>query len=320
MSNNIFIPPIKCQGIKSKLIEDIKYIASNAKYDKWIEPFMGSGVVGFNVRPDKAIFADSNPHLIQFYTDIQNYKITPQIVKSFLQTEGNKLLETEGQHYYIVRERFNKEHQSLDFLFLNRACFNGMIRFNSKGEFNVPFCRKPNRFAQAYITKIVNQIANIQEIIRYKKYTFKCQSFEQTINEANQNDLIYCDPPYIGRHVDYFDSWNEEQEILLHKMLTESGAKFILSTWHSNKYRVNEYLNTLWSNLHVLTKEHFYHLGGSEENRNPMLEALISNFEAQLPKKKKKESMQGNLFDPIGDSPSSSVTTAKKKIIAGVKI
>lgn len=295
--NSIYIPPIKCQGIKSKLIEDIRFIASNIRYDKWIEPFMGSGVVGFNVRPDKAIFADSNPYLIQFYTDIQKNKINPPIVKSFLQLEGDKLLETEGQHYYTIRDRFNNEHDSLDFLFLNRACFNGMIRFNSKGGFNVPFCRKPNRFAQAYITKIVNQVANIQEIIRFKKYNFQCQSFEETIKEASNGDLIYCDPPYIGRHVDYFDSWNESQEILLHKMLTECGSKFILSTWHSNEFRKNEYLNTLWKNLHVLTKEHFYHLGGNEDNRNPMLEALISNFPAQLPEKKEKEILQGNLFE-----------------------
>lgn len=297
--NNVFIPPIKCQGIKSKLIRDIKFIASNVSYKKWVEPFMGSGVVGFNVRPDKAIFADSNPYLIQFYTDIQTNKITPNIVLNYLKEEGAKLLKTNGEHYYLIRERFNKEHNSLDFLFLNRSCFNGMIRFNSKGDFNVPFCRKPNRFAQAYITKIVNQISNIQEIIRYKKYTFKCQSFEQTIKEANKDDLIYCDPPYIGRHVDYFDSWNEEQEILLHNMLTASGIKFILSTWHSNKYRYNKYLDTLWNNLYVLTKEHFYHIGGSEENRNSILEALVTNFPAQLPEKKSNVICQESLFNFI---------------------
>ncbi|MEO0075607.1 MAG: DNA adenine methylase, partial [candidate division WOR-3 bacterium] len=145
------------------------------------------------------------------------------------------------------------------------------------------------------------------------------QSFEQTIKEANKEDLIYCDPPYIGRHVDYFDSWNEEQEMLLHDMLTSSGIKFILSTWHSNKYRYNKYLDTLWNNLYILTKEHFYHIGGSEENRNPMLEALISNFPAQLPEKRSNEIYQGSLFDFIDDSPSPSVATVKEKRIAGVK-
>jgi DNA adenine methylase len=294
--NNLFIPPIKCQGIKSKLVPEIKYIAENTKYDRWIEPFMGSGVVGFNVRPDKAIFADSNPHLVRFYSDLQTNKISPSIVKTFLQNEGEILEKTDGKNYYVIRERFNNAPNSLDFLFLNRACFNGMIRFNSKGGFNVPFCRKPNRFAQAYITKIVNQIKNIQEIIQYKKYSFLCQPFEITLKEAGKNDLVYCDPPYIGRHVDYFDSWDEKQEFLLHNILTESGAKFILSTWHSNDFRKNTYIETLWTGLNIITKEHFYHVGASEKNRNPILEAIITNFIAGLPLTVKNKERQLILF------------------------
>ncbi|MBN1577269.1 MAG: DNA adenine methylase, partial [Chitinispirillaceae bacterium] len=123
----------------------------------------------------------------------------------------------------------------------------------------------------------------IQEIIQFKKYSFLCRSFDETLKEAMEKDLIYCDPPYIGRHVDYFDSWVENQEILLHDLLVNSGAKFILSTWHSNDFRKNTYIETLWTDLHILTKEHFYHVGGSEENRNPVLEALITNFNAELP-------------------------------------
>jgi DNA adenine methylase len=171
-----------------------------------------------------------------------------------------------------------------------------MIRFNSKGRFNVPFCRKPNRFAQAYITKIVNQVKNIQEIIRYKKYSFLCQPFDVTLKEATENDLIYCDPPYIGRHVDYFDSWDENQEFLLHDLLTKSEAKFILSTWHSNDFRKNTYIETLWTGLHLLTKEHFYHVGASEKNRNPILEAIITNFTAELPRVVDKKEYQLQLF------------------------
>jgi DNA adenine methylase len=296
MRDTLFIPPIKCQGIKSKLIPEIRHIVSNVKYNRWIEPFMGSGVVGFNIRPDNAIFADSNPHLIRFYSDLQSGILTPSTVKAYLQHEGDCLEKSEGENYYTVRDRFNKDPNSLDFLFLNRACFNGMIRFNSKGGFNVPFCRKPTRFAQAYITKIVNQVKNIQEIIQFKKYSFLCQPFNLTLKEAMNNDVVYCDPPYIGRHVDYFDSWDESQEILLHDMLINSGAKFILSTWHSNDFRRNTYIDTLWMDLHVLTKEHFYHVGANEENRNPILEALITNFDTDLPPVSDKKEIQLQLF------------------------
>ena len=276
--NKIFVPPIKCQGIKTKLVPAIKNIVKSVKYNRWVEPFFGSGVVGFNVRPKIAIFSDSNPHLINFYKSLQDKSITPLIVHSFLENEGELLEKSNGEYYYTVRERFNKYSNPLDFLFLNRSCFNGMIRFNSKGGFNVPFCRKPNRFAQAYITKIVNQVSNIQSIISNNDYTFLCQTFDKTLDNLKTGDLIYCDPPYIGRHVDYFDSWNESDEFKLHDLLTKKDIPFIFSTWHSNEYRKNEYINSLWFNLNIYTKEHFYHVGGSEDNRNPMLEALLTNF------------------------------------------
>lgn len=294
--NKIFVPPIKCQGIKTKLVPTIRHIAESAKYERWIEPFFGSGVVGFNVRPRYAIFSDSNPHLINFYSAVQKNNINVSSVNSFLKHEGELLEKSNGDHYYVVRERFNKEGDPLDFLFLNRACFNGMIRFNSKGGFNVPFCKKPNRFAPAYITKIVNQVRNIRDIIRYNQYTFICQPFEKTLANIGSGDLVYCDPPYIGRHVDYYDSWNENDEITLHSLLLSADAQFILSTWHSNSFRSNEYLNTLWSGLNVYTKEHFYHLGGFEENRNPILEALVTNFSFENESNIKYKEFQAELF------------------------
>ena len=295
--SKIYVPPIKCQGIKTKLVPTIEKIVRSVKYQRWIEPFFGSGVVGFNIRPKKAIFTDSNPHLINFYKSIQNGTINSASVRRFLGREGKILEETEGAHYYEIRKRFNEGKEPLDFLFLNRACFNGMIRFNSKGGFNVPFCKKPNRFAPAYITKIANQVENIQEIINRQEYDFVCQTFEQTLQDTQPDDLVYCDPPYIGRHVDYFDSWTEANEFSLHDLLTKRKSNFILSTWHSNDYRKNEYLNTLWHGLHVFTKAHFYHIGASEENRNPMLEALVTNFpfssEVDMPLA---EEEQGELF------------------------
>ena len=274
----IFVPPIKSQGIKTKLTEWISTNVENVSYERWVEPFMGTGVVAFNVRPKKALLCDSNPHLIKFYNAIKDKKITSGIVKRHLTEEGKKLLESDGKYYYEVRTRFNLEGNPLDFLFLSRSCFNGMMRFNRKGGFNVPFCKKPNRFAQALVTKITNQVENISKIIENGDYTFKHQDFKQTLNEINPNDLVYSDPPYIGRHVDYFDSWTEDEEIILNNGLNKSNVSFILSTWLSNKYRTNDYVFSVWQNCFVSTKEHFYHVGGKESNRNAVYEALLSNI------------------------------------------
>lgn len=274
----IFVPPIKSQGIKTKLVQWISLNVKEIKFDRWVEPFMGTGVVAFNIRPKKALLCDSNPHLINFYKAIQNKEITSGMVRSFLNEEGQKLLEIDGKHYYTVRDRFNELGNPLDFLFLSRSCFNGMMRFNKKGGFNVPFCKKPNRFAQALVTKITNQVENISQIIEQGDYEFKHQDFNQTLLELKNSDFVYSDPPYIGRHVDYFDSWSEEEEIILNNGLVNSNCKFILSTWLSNKYRTNDYVFSIWNDCYVATKEHFYHVGGKETNRNAVYEALLSNI------------------------------------------
>jgi len=278
VSENTKVPPFKTQGIKTKLIPLIK---ANAIFNDnciWVEPFMGSGVVGLNIAPRNAIFADINPHIINFYNQLKDKSVTASRVRTFLTEQGKLLLEKGDEHYYNVRDRFNETHDPLDFLFLNRACFNGMIRFNKKNGFNVPFCRKPNRFAKAYITKIVNQVSHFECMIEQNDWIFLCQSFEATISMADDNSFIYCDPPYIGRHVDYFDSWNEESEFRLKKCLIQSRANFMVSSWNHNDYRVNPYIDTVWGDCTKITKEHFYFVGASERNRNSVVEALLTNY------------------------------------------
>jgi DNA adenine methylase len=279
MTDKIYVPPIKIQGKKTKLVPFILKNLPESDYAVWVEPFMGSGVVGFNAQPKKAIFADSNPHIINFYNAIKKGEITPLIAKLFLQEEGKKLSEKGQDYFNEVRQRFNKTHNSLDFLFLNRACFNGMIRFNRKLDFNVPYGHKPERFAQAYITKITNQIKEVVYFVENNDWTFVCQDFKTTLSNLPENSLVYCDPPYIGRNVDYYDSWNEENEQDLLQLLTETEAKFLLSTWHSTSFRKNEYLQTFWKDFPIITTEHFYHLGAKEENRNAVTEALILNYQ-----------------------------------------
>lgn len=278
IKDKVYVPPLKIQGIKTKLVPVIQQYAMLEKETVWIEPFMGSGVVGFNIAPQNAVFSDTNPHIINFYTQIQNGIITPQIVREFLEYEGQKLAELDADHYLYVRDRFNSEHDPLDFLFLNRACFNGMMRFNKSNDFNVPYGHKPERFAKAYITKIVNQVAFVQTKIRLNNWVFVCQPFYETISNTKTNSFIYCDPPYIGRHVDYYDSWNEQNEFLLCEKLKNSGAKFMVSTWDHTSFRKNEYIDSLWSFCHKVTREHFYHVGAKESNRNPVIEALLMNY------------------------------------------
>ncbi len=284
MSNRLLVPPIKCQGIKTKLVPEIKNLVKTIEFDCWIEPFCGSCVVALNIQPKRALLADTNIHIIQFYKDIQNRSITPGGVKEFLTDQAERLRTKGENHYYEVRERFNDLPNSYDFLFLNRASFNGVMRFNRKGHFNVPFCRKPERFSPAYITKIVNQVKAIATVIYSSDWVFEALDFQKSLSQAKPDDLVYADPPYIGRHVDYFNSWSATDEDCLVTLLQNLQCKFILSTWHSNKFRRNPLIDKNWNSngFHLFTKEHYYHVGSHEDLRHPMLEALITNFAPEV--------------------------------------
>lgn len=280
MSRPPLVPPLKCQGIKTKLVSAIQKIAETREYSRWIEPFCGSGVVALNVQPKKALLCDTNRHIIGLYQDIQSGKINAATAKDFLTSEGEKL-KTQGEpYYYEVRTRFNEAPTPLDFLFLNRSCFNGVIRFNRKGKFNVPYCHKPERFAQAYVTKITNQVRQISEVLRSVDWTFEVCDFRETLAKAEAGDFVYADPPYAGRHADYFNSWSDADEVALAAHLGSLPCDFLLSTWHSNEFRTNTAIDLVWSraDFHMLKREHFYHVGSSEDLRHPMIEALISNF------------------------------------------
>lgn len=114
MIEKVFVPPIKIQGIKTKivnLISDNVYITPDTI---WYEPFMGSGVVGLNLAPHRAVFSDTNPYVIELYNAIKEKKITSQIVREFLEHEGAILKEKDDEHYYFVRDRFNEKHDPLD--------------------------------------------------------------------------------------------------------------------------------------------------------------------------------------------------------------
>lgn len=272
----IIVPPIKIQGIKTKLIP---FIEENISFNDdaiWYEPFMGSGVVGFNLAPKKAKFSDINPYIIDFYNGLKTKKITPNIVRSYLEEEGEKLAKTpadKNSYYYHVRDRFNKKHDPLDFLFLQRSNFNGMIRFSKNG-YNVPFGRKPTRFKPALITKIVNQVENTQDLILANDWSFTCNTWQDAIKEATNKDFIYLDPPYIGRNTDYFTSWeNDDAKKLADYFNKHVELHFALSMWYKNRYRKNDHLKQ-WRGK-MFTNEHFYFIGGHEKNRNAIIEALI---------------------------------------------
>ncbi len=279
MSTPPLVPPIKCQGIKTKLVEEIRALAAMHDYERWVEPFCGSCVVPLNLQPQRALLCDSNVHIIRLYQDIQAGRLTAPRVKAFLTEEGAKLRTRGEDHFYEVRERFNDRCSSLDFLFLNRSCFNGVMRFNRSGKFNVPFCRKPNRFDVKYVSKITNQLRRIGEVIANKDWVFEAADFRTTLGKVREVDFVYADPPYAGRHMDKFNSWSDKDENDLATQLKRLSGKFILSNGKAivrNQRAVGTELTE--SRFQLFTRQHFYHVGSTEDLRHPMTEALVTNL------------------------------------------
>lgn len=269
------VPPLKIQGIKTKAVPFIRDSVDWEGSGRWIEPFVGSAVVPFNIKPERAVLGDANPHLILFYAAIQRGTVTSATVRAFLEREGARLLRDGQEHYYRVRARFNERRDPHDFLFLNRACFNGLMRFNKKGDFNTPFCRKPERFRPAYITKICNQVQQAADSMAGMSWEFVCADWPDVLGESREGDFVYCDPPYAGRFTDYFNAWSDDDAIQLENRLKGLPCPFLYSMWSENRYRKNERLHEAFSEYEIRTFSHFYHLGSTENFRNGMTEALV---------------------------------------------
>lgn len=90
-AEKVHVPPIKTQGIKTKLVPLIARCDPSAAWTVWVEPFMGSGVVGFNLAPRRALFSDTNVHIIDFYRSIQDGQLTAAGCRKFLESEGARL-------------------------------------------------------------------------------------------------------------------------------------------------------------------------------------------------------------------------------------
>ena len=134
-----------------------------------------------------------------------------------------------------------------------------------------------------------------------RRLGFRIADFRETLDLATESDLVYADPPYAGRHVDYYNSWSEKDETDLAAALKKLPCRFMLSTWYQNKYRTNPIVQREWNGAEytVNTIEHFYHVGPTESLRNSMTEALISNFVGIVEPRRKKKVAQLGLFDSV---------------------
>ena len=186
---------LKWAGGKGQLVDQIFSLVPPEHSGRLIEPFVGSGIVTLNALEhgfSEMVIADTNDALTAVWCQL---KYNPKFIDAAACYFKGDL--NHEDTYYIIRQRFNealKHWNESDvarcFLYLNRHGFNGLCRFNSKGEFNVPF----GKYDKPYFPREELEHAMVRVMPRTRIYH---QGFEETFREVKAGDVVYCDPPYI---------------------------------------------------------------------------------------------------------------------------
>lgn len=157
---------------------------------RYYEPFLGSGAILPYVYDKNGECGDIIPELIDLWNAV---KRNPSEVADNYQARWERLQKEGMDVYYEIRDNFNKNRDYNDFLFLTRTCVNGLIRFNSKGEFNNSFhLSRPGINPE----KLRGYLLEWSPLIQKK--TFICQDYRETISDARRGDFVFMDPPYGG--------------------------------------------------------------------------------------------------------------------------
>ena len=286
--------PLNYTGGKYKLLPQIlPYFPKDI--DCFYDLFCGGCNVGINIESKRVIYNDINKHLFSLFNTFKNLKkevvfeIIFKIIKSydlslvcdngysFYDCESSKgLAKYNKERFLKLREDFNNNKQEDEYYYLMLYvmivyAFNNQIRFNSKGDFNLPVGKRD------FNTKIQKKLSDFIDVIHSQNCYFTCKSFwDFDVATFNKNDFVYVDPPYLITCATYneSDGWNEklEKDLLsfldklndnsirfaLSNVLRSKGKEnHILLNWlsnNANKYKINS-LNYNYSNSNYQTKD-----------------------------------------------------------------
>ena len=186
-------PFVKWAGGKRQLIPILNQNLPES-FGTYYEPFLGGGALLFHILTDKngqkCSISDLNSDLVLAYTTIRDR--IDSLIASLKNHEKNYQKNSES-YYYSIRESNPRSaiEKTSRLIFLNRTCFNGLYRVNSKGKFNVPLGKYSN-------PNIVNEenLRAVSHILQSSRISIKCRDFEAVLRDAKKGDLIYFDPPY----------------------------------------------------------------------------------------------------------------------------
>lgn len=273
-SNQITYPIVKWVGGKRQLMfELLKNLPKS--YNRYFEPFIGGGALFFELQPDHAYILDMNEELINLYSVVRDS--VDELIEDLSKHEISKEYFLEIRNIDRTEEysKLSNVERASRFIYLNRTCFNGMYRVNSKGEFNVPFGNYKN-------PRIIdeNNLLNCSELL--KKTEIKCADFSEIIYKVQKGDFVYFDPPYVPlNETSSFTSYTKDgfdidMQFKLRDVCDEldsMGVKFMLS--NSDTKLVNE----LYANYEIKKVFASRQINANAAGRGKITEVLVKNYD-----------------------------------------
>lgn len=216
----MFKPVIKWSGSKRSQSDKIKSYLPNT-FNTYYEPFVGGGSMLYAITPEEAVCGDVCKPLIDLWNEI---KRNPEQLAEEYRVRWTKLQEKGYQTYYEIRDTFNKKRKPEDLLFLSRTCVNGLIRFNSDGDFNNSLHHTRPGIAPDNLKKIILDWSE-----HIQGADFVAHEYFETTADAQKGDLIYLDPPYFHTKGRYYGTIDYEQFLEYLELLNRKGIKYMLS-------------------------------------------------------------------------------------------
>lgn len=273
-------PFVKWAGGKRQIIDKLKkYLPED--FDTYYEPFVGGGALLFELSPQKAVINDSNEELMNVYKVLCN----EEKFKKMCHTLNHYETSHSEEFYYEIR---NKDRNKKSFnrladytraartIYLNKACFNGLYRVNSKNEFNVPFGKK-----KKVNTYEGSNLITVSNYLTMNDVKILCGDFEEAVKDAKKGDFIYFDPPY-DSDTSTFNSYTEtgfdkdEQRRLakVYKELDKRGCYVMLSN-HNTKL-----INELYKDYNIHIIEAKRNINSNGKKRGKVEEVIITNYKS----------------------------------------
>ena len=189
-------PLLKWAGGKRHIAKTLeKHLPGDWSAGTYFEPFLGGAAFFLHLSPTRAVVADLNPWLVRFYEDVREKpKELVTGIRAIAGTFDSQPIDSKKDFYLSLRTAFNESEVSLEssvLLFsLNKLCFNGLYRENSKGKFNVPFGQKA-RFPS------FNEEEFFMASEMLTGASINLSDFEETVSKSIKGDFVYFDPPYV---------------------------------------------------------------------------------------------------------------------------